>query len=168
MHAIVDFVRLMSSHGRVVTAEQAAALAGVELANDVPSQYQQLVTDPQYQDLVLHSVAERHYLYSTQTLADSYAKQCIAVDCRDPLQGMAAEVRRFSQLGELLPSSSFSVAPYRFDPEALADHCQLLCQLDDIERVTGNDGEQYLFSTAHIRPSYAQVLADYDPFEYSI
>lgn len=167
MEQIVEYVRLMSQHGRVVTAEQAAALAGVELGEDIPAQHQQLIEQAQYQDLVLTVTQDKHYLYSNQIMADSFAAQCIAVDCDDALQAMTAEIRRFSELGELLPANSFSYPPYQLDTTQLSEHCSQLCLQDDIELVTGNDDERYLFSTEHITATYAEVLANFDPFEYS-
>ncbi|QIZ76960.1 hypothetical protein [Ferrimonas lipolytica] len=166
MKAIVEYVRLLSSRGRVITAEQAAAIAGVELEQDIQAQHQALVAEPEFHDVVLCCEQDQHFLYSNQVMADSYAAQCVAIECGEPLRAMTTEVSRFSGLGELLPATTFSHPPYKLTSEQLEQQRLLLCEQPNIGYVEGNDGDGYLYDSNHISASYAQVLADYDEFEH--
>ncbi|ABZ75266.1 conserved hypothetical protein [Shewanella halifaxensis HAW-EB4] len=172
MESLVDFIRLLSEHGRLATANQVIAIAGLELEIDDPeAAYLKLVEDIQYKDIKLMDGDSQSYFYSDRYIVDSYAKQWLGVNEGKLAFTMAEYIRRYSALGELVPEDNFSHAPYSLSTAELkllptqlgeSSHC------NDIAYQKGKDGAGYYYSLQHITSTYAQVLANHDPFEWSV
>ena len=172
MESLVDFIRLLSQHGRLATANQLIAIAGLELEiSDVNTEYQQLIEDEKYQDILLIQGELDSYFYSDRYIVNSYAQQWLGVN-EDKLNAtMAENIRRYSALGELVPEDNFIHAPYNLaqaDLKTLPQQFIAIAEFADIGYQQGDNGIGHYFSTESIKPSYAKVLANHDPFEWSV
>jgi hypothetical protein len=172
MESLVDFIRLLSEHGRLATVNQLIAIAGVELEIDNPNAaHQQLLEDVQYQDITLIEGDADSYFYSNRYIVDSYAKQWLGVSEGKITATMAEYIRRYSALGELVPEDNFTHPPYNLERESLVNLPMQLSEdneFADIGYQKGHNGTGHYFSAKHIKASYAKVLADHDPFEWSV
>lgn len=172
MEPLVDFIRLFSQHGRLVTASQVIAISGIELEiDDVNAQYEQLIKDEKYQDILLIQGDIDSYFYSDRYIVNSYAQQWLGVN-EDKLSATMAEyIRRYSALGELVPEDNFTHAPYNLaqaDLRTLPQQFIAIAEFADINYQQGDNGVGHYFSTKSIKQSYAKVLANHDPFEWSV
>ncbi|WP_137221852.1 MULTISPECIES: hypothetical protein [Shewanella] len=171
MIELVDYIRLLSRDGRLVTADQIIAVAGLELEiEDINAAYQTLIEDEQYADIVIIEAKDDFYFYSKKYIVKSYAVQWIGVHNGDLLDTIANEVRRYSELGEVIPASNFTHPPYNLEKAELGEllgKFQAAEGFDDIGMQTSNDGVEQFFSTKFITIKYASVLGNVDPFEYS-
>ncbi len=175
MESLVDFIRLFSKAGRLVTLAQVAAVAGIDIdieaIEDIKAAHQQLIADSRYQDIQLIAGDCEPYFYSEIYIVSSYAKQWLGVKQGNVLATMAEDIRRFSAVGALLPEDNFCHPPYNLSDD---ERQQLLAQLahhpehQDIGLCQDNSGAGHYFSTRHLSACYAQILANHDPFEWSV
>lgn len=172
MESLVDFIRLLSEHGRLATANQVIAIAGLNIEIDDPAaSYLQLIKEIQYKDIKLIEGDSQSYFYSDRYIVDSYARQWLGVNEGKLALTMAEYIRRYSALGELVPEGNFSHAPYSLSTSELKLLPEQLCEsihCNDIGYQKGNDGAGHYYSLQHITSTYAQVLANHDPFEWSV
>ncbi|MCK8044916.1 hypothetical protein MSG37_08460 [Shewanella sp. 1CM18E] len=172
MEPLVDFIRLFSQHGRLTTANQLIAVAGLELEiNDVNSEHLKLIEETKYQDIMLIHGDIDSYFYSDRYIVESYAKQWLGVTEDKVSATMADYIRRYSALGELVPEDNFTHAPYNLakaDLDILPQQFMAMPEFADINYQHSENGTGHYFSTMHIKASYAKVLANHDPFEWSV
>ncbi|WP_144213863.1 hypothetical protein [Shewanella donghaensis] len=171
MIELVDYIRLLSRDGRLVTAEQIIAVAGLELEiEDVNAAHQELIKDEQYADILIIMGKEDFYFYSKKYIVKSYAEQWIGVNDGELLNTMVNYIRRYAALGELAAADNFAHPPYNLNKDELAGlikQFQAVTGYEDIKLNIANDGTKQFFSTNSITVTYAAVLADVDPFEWS-
>ncbi len=176
MIELVDYIRLLSKDGRLVTAEQVIAVAGLDLEiEDVEVAHQALIEDSQYQDIAIIAAETEHYFYSKKFIVRSYATQWVGVKDGKLIETMADYIRRYSSMGELVAASNFTHPPYNLEHSALVGlierfnqtaGCEdIHFQLDAQSYETKSEG--YFFSIKTMTTTYAKVLADHDPFEWS-
>jgi len=171
MIELVDYIRLLSRDGRLSTADQIIAVAGLELEiEDINAAYQTLIEDEQYADIVIIEAKDDFYFYSKRYIVKSYAVQWIGVNNGDLLDTIANEIRRYGALGELVAANNFTHPPYNLEKAELDE---LIGKFEDVEGCediciqTANDGSKQFFSTHFLTTTYATVLGNIDPFEYS-
>ena len=171
MIELVDYIRLLSRDGRLVTADQIIAVAGLELEiEDINEAYEALIEDEQYADIILIEAKDDSYFYSKKYIVKSYAEQWIGVHNGDLLDTIANEVRRYGALGELVDANNFTHPPYNLEKtkiDELIGEFHAAGGFDDISIQTANDGSKQFFSTDFLSVKYASVLGNVDPFEYS-
>lgn len=171
MIELVDYIRLLSRDRRLVTAEQIIAVAGLDLEiEDINAAYQTLIEDKQYADIVIIQAKDDAYFYSKKYIVKSYAEQWIGVHNGDLLDTIANEIRRYGILGELVAANNFSHPPYNLEGTELDEliaKFETVKGFEDICIQTANDGAKQFFSTQFISTSYAIVLGNIDPFEWS-
>jgi hypothetical protein len=171
MIELVDYIRLLSRDGRLVTADQIIAVAGLELEiEDINEAYKTLIEDDQYADIVIIEAKDDFYFYSKKYIVKSYAEQWIGVKNGDLLDTIANEVRRYGALGELVAANNFTHPPYNLENaelDELIGKFEAADGYEDISVQTSNDGAKQFFSTDSLTTTYAAVLGDIDPFEWS-
>lgn len=172
MEPLVDYIRLLSEHGRLATLPQIAALAGMAEIDetDVAPQYITLIVQPQYQDICMRLSAGAHYFFSSDIMASNYAERYLAVQRGDITSAFAAQVREHScQHNQIVEASTLHYPPYQLDSEAIARLKQQLntAAYRDICFALDDTGNGYFYCSSGLTASYANVLANYDPYEWS-
>ncbi|BFL82937.1 hypothetical protein [Shewanella baltica] len=172
MIELVGYIRVFSQHGRLVTAEQIAAVAGLEWDNkQTVAGYIQLIFDEAYADVQMRLSDKRHFFYSDRSIVERYAEQWLALERGDAFEAIIAQIRRNScRHTEVYQESVLTFAPYLYDEPQLAKVREQLPQqlgAEDIHYAVDKQGKGYYYSTQGLSHSYAAVLANYDPCEWS-
>ena len=148
-------------------AHRCASLALVELdkADELLAQMPQ---DPQCEDIVARAGAKDTYYYSNANMSDNYAMIAQLIEDKD-LCVMFAEMVRFN--ARIYPSATplkyFQRSPYGLAPEVIEqtwESMQGKPEYADIEELTNNQNERFLFSTKHLTRRYAKAISDVDEF----
>lgn len=172
MIELVGYIRVFSQHGRLVTAEQIAAVAGLEWdCSQTVSCYVSLILNRDYADIQMRLSGKDHYFYSEKYIVERYAEQWLALNRGEELEAIAAQIRRNScRHTAVFEESVLTFAPYHYDELKLASIQEQLPQqagTEDIFYAVDNQGKGYYYSTQGLSHSYAEVLANYDPYEWS-
>ena len=126
----------------------------------------QMPADPQCADIVSRAGAKDAYYYSSANMSDNYAMIAQLIEDRD-LCVMVAEMVRFN--ARVYPSATplryFRRSPYDLTQEAIEQTWQAMQgrpEYADIEELTNNQNERFLFSTKHLTRRYAKAISDVD------
>ena len=126
----------------------------------------QMPADPQCTDIVSRTGAKDTYYYSSANMSDNYAMIAQLIEDRD-LCVMVAEMVRFN--ARVYPSATplryFRRSPYDLTQEAIEQTWQSMQgkpEYADIEELTNNQNERFLFSTQHLTRRYAKAISDVD------
>ena len=140
----------------------ALLVSEVENADELLAQMPQ---DPQCEDIVVRAGAKDTYYYSNANMSDNYAMIAQLIEDKD-LCVMFAEMVRFN--ARVYPSATplkyFQRSPYGLAPEETWKTMQGRPEFADIEELTNNQNERFLFSTQHLTRRYAKAISDVDDF----
>lgn len=160
---LAGFIRSRSA-AALVTAH-AQLVSEVENADELLAQMPQ---DPQCEDIVSRTGAKDTYYYSSANMSDNYAMIAQLIEDRD-LCVMFAEMVRFN--ARIYPSATplryFQRSPYGLAPEEIEQTWKTMQgrpEFADIEELTNNQNERFLFSTQHLTRRYAKAISDVDDF----
>ena len=160
---LAGFIRSRSA-AALVTAH-AQLVSEVENADELLAQMPQ---DPQCEDIVSRTGAKDTYYYSSANMSDNYAMIAQLIEDRD-LCVMFAEMVRFN--ARIYPSATplkyFQRSPYGLAPEVIEQTWKAMQEnpaYADIEELTNNQNERFLFSTKHLTRRYAKAISDVDDF----
>lgn len=160
---LAGFIRSRSA-AALVTAH-AQLISEVENADELLAQMPQ---DPQCEDIVSRTGAKDTYYYSSANMSDNYAMIAQLIEDRD-LCVMFAEMVRFN--ARIYPSATplryFQRSPYGLAPEVIEQTWKAMQEnpeYADIEELTNNQNERFLFSTKHLTRRYAKAISDVDDF----
>ena len=156
-----------------IRSRSAAALvtAHAQLASEVENADEllaQMPQDPQCEDIVSRTGAKDTYYYSSANMSDNYAMIAQLIEDRD-LCVMFAEMVRFN--ARIYPSAtplryfqrfSYGLAPD--ESEQTWKTMQGRPEFADIEELTNNQNERFLFSTQYLTRRYAKAISDVDEF----
>ena len=154
-----------------IRSRSAAALvtAHAQLASEVENADEllaQMPQDPQCEDIVSRTGAKDTYYYSSANMSDNYAMIAQLIEDKD-LCAMVAEMVRFN--ARVYPSATplryFRRSPYDLTQEAIDQTWQSMQgkpEYADIEELTNNQNERFLFSTQHLTRRYAKAISDVD------
>ena len=124
--------------------------------------------DPQCTDIVTRAGAKDTYYYSNANMSDNYAMIAQLIEDKD-LCVMFAEMVRFN--ARIYPSATplkyFQRSPYGLAPEVIEQTWKAMQEnpeYADIEELTNNQNERFLFSTKHLTRRYAKAISDVDDF----
>ena len=156
-----------------IRSRSAAALvtAHAQLASEVENADEllaQMPQDPQCEDIVSRTGAKDTYYYSSANMSDNYAMIAQLIEDKD-LCVMFAEMVRFN--ARIYPSATplkyFQRSPYGLAPEVIEQTWKAMQEnpeYADIEELTNNQNERFLFSTKHLTRRYAKAISDVDDF----
>ena len=143
---LAGFIRSRSA-AALVTAH-AQLTSEVENADELLAQMPQ---DPQCEDIVSRTGAKDTYYYSSANMSDNYAMIAQLIEDRD-LCVMFAEMVRFN--ARIYPSATplryFQRSPYGLAPDEIEQTWKTMQgrpEFADIEELTNNQTERFLFST---------------------
>lgn len=160
---LAGFIRSRSA-AALVTAH-AQLISEVENADELLAQMPQ---DPQCEDIVSRTGAKDTYYYSSANMSDNYAMIAQLIEDRD-LCVMFAEMVRFN--ARIYPSATplryFQRSPYGLAPDEIEQTWKTMQgrpEFADIEELTNNQNERFLFSTQHLTRRYAKAISDVDDF----
>ena len=160
---LAGYIRSRSA-AALVTAH-AQLLSEVENADELLAQMPQ---DPQCEDIVVRAGAKDTYYYSNANMSDNYAMIAQLIEDKD-LCVMFAEMVRFN--ARVYPSATplkyFQRSPYGLAPEEIEQTWKTMQgrpEFADIEELTNNQNERFLFSTQHLTRRYAKAISDVDEF----
>lgn len=160
---LAGYIRSRSA-AALVTAH-AQLISEVENADELLAQMPQ---DPQCEDIVSRTGAKDTYYYSSANMSDNYAMIAQLIEDRD-LCVMFAEMVRFN--ARIYPSATplryFQRSPYGLAPEVIEQTWKAMQEnpaYADIEELTNNQNERFLFSTKHLTRRYAKAISDVDEF----
>ena len=158
---LAGFIRSRSA-AALVTAH-AQLISEVENADELLAQMPQ---DPQCEDIVSRTGAKDTYYYSSANMSDNYAMIAQLIEDRD-LCVMFAEMVRFN--ARIYPSATplryFQRSPYGLAPDEIEQTWKTMQgrpEFADIEELTNNQNERFLFSTKHLTRRYAKAISDVD------
>ena len=160
---LAGFIRSRSA-AALVTAH-AQLTSEVENADELLAQMPQ---DPQCEDIVSRTGAKDTYYYSNANMSDNYAMIAQLIEDRD-LCVMFAEMVRFN--ARIYPSATplryFQRSPYGLAPDEIEQTWKTMQgrpEFADIEELTNNQNERFLFSTQYLTRRYAKAISDVDEF----
>lgn len=160
---LAGFIRSRSA-AALVTAH-AQLVSEVENADELLAQMPQ---DPQCEDIVSRTGAKDTYYYSSANMSDNYAMIAQLIEDRD-LCVMFAEMVRFN--ARIYPSATplryFQRSPYGLAPDEIEQTWKTMQgrpEFADIEELTNNQNERFLFSTQYLTRRYAKAISDVDEF----
>mgnify|MGYP004487633003 FL=1 len=156
-----------------IRSRSAAALvtAHAQLASEVENADEllaQMPQDPQCEDIVSRTGAKDTYYYSSANMSDNYAMIAQLIEDRD-LCVMFAEMVRFN--ARIYPSATplryFQRSPYGLASDEIEQTWKTMQgrpEFADIEELTNNQNERFLFSTQYLTRRYAKAISDVDEF----
>ena len=160
---LAGFIRSRSAAALVTAHAQLAS--EVENADELLAQMPQ---DPQCEDIVSRTGAKDTYDYSSANMSDNYAMIAQLIEDRD-LCVMFAEMVRFN--ARIYPSATplryFQRSPYGLAPDEIEQTWKTMQgrpEFADIEELTNNQNERFLFSTQYLTRRYAKAISDVDEF----
>ena len=160
---LAGFIRSRSA-AALVTAH-AQLISEVENADELLAQMPQ---DPQCEDIVSRTGAKDTYYYSSANMSDNYAMIAQLIEDRD-LCVMFAEMVRFN--ARIYPSATplryFQRSPYGLAPDEIEQTWKTMQgrpEFADIEELTNNQNERFLFSTQYLTRRYAKAISDVDEY----
>ena len=160
---LAGYIRSRSA-AALVTAH-AQLISEVENADELLAQMPQ---DPQCEDIVSRTGAKDTYYYSSANMSDNYAMIAQLIEDQD-LCVMFAEMVRFN--ARIYPSATplryFQRSPYGLAPDEIEQTWKTMQgrpEFADIEELTNNQNERFLFSTQYLTRRYAKAISDVDEF----
>ena len=154
---------IRSRSAAALVTPHALLVSEVENADELLAQ---MPADPQCTDIVFRTGAKDTYYYSSANMSDNYAMIAQLIEDRD-LCVMVAEMVRFN--ARVYPSATplryFRRSPYDLTQEAIEQTWQSMQgkpEYADIEELTNNQNERFLFSTKHLTRRYAKAISDVD------
>ena len=160
---LAGYIRSRSTAALVTAHAQLAS--EVENADELLAQMPQ---DPQCEDIVSRTGAKDTYYYSSANMSDNYAMIAQLIEDRD-LCVMFAEMVRFN--ARIYPSATplryFQRSPYGLAPDEIEQTWKTMQgrpEFADIEELTNNQNERFLFSTQYLTRRYAKAISDVDEF----
>ena len=160
---LAGYIRSRSA-AALVTAH-AQLVSEVENADELLAQMPQ---DPQCEDIVSRTGAKDTYYYSSANMSDNYAMIAQLIEDRD-LCVMFAEMVRFN--ARIYPSATplryFQRSPYGLAPDEIEQTWKTMQgrpEFADIEELTNNQNERFLFSPQYLTRRYAKAISDVDEF----
>ena len=154
---------IRSRSAAALLTPHALLLTEVENADELLAQ---MPADPQCEDITTRKGAKDTYYYSTANMSDNYAMIAQLIEDKD-LCVMVAEMVRFN--ARVYPSATplryFRRSPYDLTQEAIEQTWQAMQgrpEYADIEELTNNQNERFLFSTKHLTRRYAKAISDVD------
>lgn len=158
---LAGYIRSRSAAAQVTS--HALLVTEVENADELLAQMPQ---DPQCEDIVVRAGAKDTYYYSNANMSDNYAMIAQLIEDED-LCVMFAEMVRFN--ARIYPSATplryFRRSPYGLSPEAVEQTWKAMQgkpEFSDIEELTNNQNERFLFSTQYLTRRYAKAISDVD------
>ena len=156
---------IRSRSAAALITPHALLVSEVENADELLAQMPQ---DPQCEDIVVRAGAKDTYYYSNANMSDNYAMIAQLIEDKD-LCVMFAEMVRFN--ARIYPSATplkyFQRSPYGLAPEVIEQTWKAMQEnpaYADIEELTNNQNERFLFSTQHLTRRYAKAISDVDEF----
>ncbi len=160
---LAGFIRSRSAAALVTAHAQLAS--EVENADELLAQMPQ---DPQCEDIVSRTGAKDTYYYSSANMSDNYAMIAQLIEDQD-LCVMFAEMVRFN--ARIYPSATplryFQRSPYGLAPDEIEQTWKTMQgrpEFADIEELTNNQNERFLFSTQYLTRRYAKAISDVDEY----
>ena len=160
---LAGYIRARSA--AALLTPHALLLTEVENADELLAQ---MPADPQCTDIVTRAGAKDTYYYSNANMSDNYAMIAQLIEDKD-LCVMFAEMVRFN--ARIYPSATplkyFQRSPYGLAPEEIEQTWKTMqgrLEFADIEELTNNQNERFLFSTKHLTRRYAKAISDVDDF----
>ena len=154
---------IRSRSAAALITPHALLVSEVENADELLAQMPQ---DPQCEDITTRKGAKDTYYYSTANMSDNYAMIAQLIEDKD-LCVMFAEMVRFN--ARVYPSATplkyFQRSPYGLAPEEIEQTWKTMQgrpEFADIEELTNNQNERFLFSTKHLTRRYAKAISDVD------
>ena len=154
---------IRSRSAAALVTPHALLVSEVENADELLTQ---MPADPQCTDIVSRTGTKDTYYYSSANMSDNYAMIAQLIEDRD-LCVMVAEMVRFN--ARVYPSATplryFRRSPYDLTQEAIEQTWQAMQgrpEYADIEELTNNQNERFLFSTKHLTRRYAKAISDVD------
>ena len=158
---LAGYIRSRSAAAQITS--HALLVTEVENADELLAQMPQ---DPQCEDIVVRAGAKDTYYYSNANMSDNYAMIAQLIEDED-LCVMFAEMVRFN--ARIYPSATplryFRRSPYGLSPEAVEQTWKAMQgkpEFSDIEELTNNQNERFLFSTRYLTRRYAKAISDVD------
>ena len=156
---------IRSRSAAALLTSHALLLTEVENADELLAQ---MPADPQCEDITTRKGAKDTYYYSSANMSDNYAMIVQLIEDKD-LCVMFAEMVRFN--ARIYPSATplkyFQRSPYGLAPEVIEQTWKAMQEnpeYADIEELTNNQNERFLFSTKHLTRRYAKAISDVDDF----
>ena len=156
---------IRSRSAAALLTPHALLLTEVENADELLAQ---MPADPQCEDITTRKGAKDTYYYSNANMSDNYAMIAQLIEDKD-LCVMFAEMVRFN--ARIYPSATplkyFQRSPSGLAPEVIEqtwESMQGKPEYADIEELTNNQNERFLFSTKHLTRRYAKAISDVDEF----
>ena len=156
---------IRSRSAAALLTPHALLLTEVENADELLAQ---MPADPQCEDITTRKGAKDTYYYSNANMSDNYAMIAQLIEDKD-LCVMFAEMVRFN--ARIYPSATplkyFQRSPYGLAPEVIEQTWKSMQgkpEYADIEELTNNQNERFLFSTKYLTRRYAKAISDVDEF----
>lgn len=160
---LAGYIRARSAAAQITA--HALLVSEVENADELLAQ---MPEDPQCKDIVSRTGAKDVYYYSNANMSDNYAMIAQLIEDKD-LCTMVVQMVRFN--ARVYPSATpmryFCRSPYHLSMEEVEQTWKTIQsrpEYADIEELTNNQHERFLFSTQYLTRRYAKAISDVDDF----
>jgi len=172
VQAIAEIIRGKSASGKLVSPDEIFQdlrnLTFPSAAQDEAQEFFEVALEKALDengDLVkLQTEKEKPYFFSSQFMSESYARILIQRES-DPLLLIAEIVRENSATyPRPVPLNAFRNSPFDLTQEEIQSCLNEMARQDafkDIQQTTSSIGTAFLYSTIHLDPDYASMLAEW-------
>jgi hypothetical protein len=171
-HAIAEIIRRKSESGKLVSSHE--ILKGLldrsflKADDDKRQNLFEVLLEKaleENEDLVkLHTEGKESHFYSSRFMSEAYARILIQKKS-DPMLLVAEMVRENSAIyPRPVPLDTFINSPFDLTQEEVQSYLNQMAQQDaykDIKQTTSSIGTTFLYSTFHLDPAYASMLAEW-------
>lgn len=159
---IAEFIRNASRDARLASKEEITQIKDL-WGDEDPNQIDRILREALESNKDLHELnpAGVPRYYSTLHMTESYAR--ILGGKGNPLRLIAEVVREASAYPRPVPVDAFKEPPFQMTDEEILACLSLLEReegMEDIRRTTTSIGTVFLFSTLHLDPDHAALLAE--------
>ncbi len=172
IRAIAEIIREKSEAGQLISQneifhrllERGLIKTGKEGAQNVLENLLEKALGENGDVIKLHTEGEEPYFFSSQFMSESYARILIQKRA-DPMLLIAEIVRENSAIyPRPVPLDMFKHSPFDLTLEEIQAYLAQMAKRDeyrDIKQTTSSIGSVFLYSTLHLDPDYASMLAEW-------
>lgn len=165
---VAEVIRDRTRTRAVLIPVDSLRMDGVEMPQELQDQLvQDIQADEGLKDIrLMRSEAGRVYLYSSESISDSYARILFRAEEGNPYEIIAATVREESELyPRPTPVESLKNPTFGLDPDRVEETARDLVRLpryEDIKTLEASTGALYLYSDRHLDKDWAESMMEWE------
>lgn len=165
---VAEVIRDRSRTRAVLTPFDFLRMDGAEMPQELRDELaRDIQADDGLKDIrLMRSETGRVYLYSSESISDSYARILFRAEEGNPYEIIAATVREESELyPRPTPLESLKNPTFGLDPDGVEEMARELVRLptyEDIKMLEASTGALYLYSDSHLDRDWAESMMEWE------